>query len=270
MVDLVLVASLSALYAVFRAIPTFPMFAIPGASFRAGDIVAPLYGIILGPLVGPLAVAFGTIIGFFVGAPPVFLGLDFLPATMCATVVGLATRRRRREAILLNIGLILAFLSLPFAPLFIQVGPYQAGPNQIGPFQIPYVWLHLGGLAVLASPVASRAIHALSDDWTAQIESSSRNYRGQFLAILVLAFIGTLAQHVTGGIITQAVVGLNFNLVPGAGRFETWQAFWTFVFWIYPGERTIIALAATAIAAPVVIVLKFSRLTQHLPRMKKP
>lgn len=260
MVDLVLVASLSALYAVFRAVPTFPMFAIPGASFRAGDIVAPLYGIILGPLVGPLAVAFGTIIGFFVGAPPVFLGLDFLPATMCATVVGLATRGRRREAILLNIGLILAFLSLPFAPTLIQVGSYQ----------VPYVWLHLLGLVVLASPIASRAVHALSNDWTAQIESSSRNYRVQFLAILVLALIGTLAQHVTGGIITQAVVGLNFNLVPGAGRFETWQAFWTFVFWIYPGERTIIALAATAIAAPVVIVLKFSRLTQHLPRMKKP
>ena len=257
MVDLVLTASLSALYAVFRAIPTFPMFAIPGASFRAGDIVAPLYGIILGPLVGPLAVAFGTVIGFFVGAPPVFLGLDFLPATMCATVVGLATRRRRREAILLNIGLILGFLSLPFAPTLIQVGSYQ----------IPYVWLHLLGLVVLASPIASRAVHALSNDWTAHIESTSRNYRDQFLAILVLALIGTLAQHVTGGMITQAVVGLNFHQVPGAGRFETWQAFWTFVFWIYPPERTIIALAATALAVPVVIVLKFSRLTQHLPRM---
>ena len=253
--DLVLVASLSALYAVFRAVPTFPMFAVPGASFRAGDIVAPLYGIILGPLLGPLAIAFGTLIGFSVGAAPVFLGLDFLPATMCATVVGLATRRRRREAILLNVGLILAFLSLPFATTLIHVGSYQ----------VPYVWLHLLGLIVLASPIASRAVHALSNDWTVQMEPSSRNYRVQFLAILVLTLIGTLAQHVTGGIITQAVVGLNFNRVPG--RFQTWQDFWTFVFWIYPGERTIIALAATALAAPVVIVLKFSRLTQRLPRM---
>ena len=265
MVDLVLVASLSALYAVFRAIPTFPMFAIPGASFRAGDIVAPLYGIILGPLVGPLAIAIGTIIGFFVGAPPVFLGLDFLPASMCAAVIGLATRRRRREAFLLNLVLVVAFLVLPYAPGLIQVGSYQ----------VPYVWLHLLGIAALASPLVARASHSLTSDWTGRgnpIPSmplagplGSHYYRNQFLGILVFAFVGTMAQHITGGIVTQAVLGVNFHRVPG--KFQTWQDFWTFIFWIYPAERVLIALAATALAVPVIIVLKFSRLTQHLPRV---
>ena len=255
-VDLALLASLSALYAVFRIVPTFPMVAVSGATFRAGDIVAPLYGVVLGPALGPAAVVFGTVIGFSVGAPPVFLGLDFLPAATCAAIVGLVTRRRRKEALILNLLVIAVFLMLPFAPGLVQVGTYQ----------VPYVWLHLVGLAMLASPLASRAASALSGDWTSFSGSNSTYYRNQVVATLVLVLIGTLAQHVTGGILTQAVIGLNFNRTPRG--FQTWQGFWTFIFWIYPGERALITIFATLLTAPVITLLKISRLTQHLPQMQ--
>src|SRR5206468_1745767 len=79
--DTMLMASFSALYAVLRSIPTYPMLGIPGATFKAGDIIAPLYGILLGPVLGSISIAFGTTMAFFTGAPPIFLGLDFLPAS---------------------------------------------------------------------------------------------------------------------------------------------------------------------------------------------
>ncbi len=255
--ELVLVASLSALYVVFRVVPTFPMFIVPGASFRAGDIVAPFYGIILGPFLGPLAIVFGTFAGFFLGAPPIFLGLDFLPASSCAGIVGLITRRRRRGALFLNLTLLVVFLLLPFAPTFIKVGSYL----------VPYVWLHLVGLAVLVSPLSRRAALKISEDWTSYHGASKRYFRDHFIGVLVLATVGTLAQHISGGILTQVVVGLNFHQVPGRGSFQTWQDFWTFIFWLYPGERTLIVVGAAALSAPVLIVLKMSRLTQHLPQM---
>lgn len=253
-VNLVLVASLSAIYTVFRAIPTFPMFGAPG-TFRAGDFVAPLYGIILGPILGPFAVGMGTVMGFLVVAPPVFLGLDFLPGAVSAGIVGLATRQRRKLAVSLNLSVLLVFLLLPFAPTIVTVG------NQ----GVPFVWLHLVGLVALASPLArlSRKIVALN--WEATGDSKLRKYGALFPSIAVLAFIGTLAQHLAGGIITQGAIGLYFDTVPG--RFSTWNAFWEFIFWIYPIERTIIAIGAALIATPTVIALASSRLVHHLPRM---
>ncbi len=247
--ELALTASLSAFYVVFRIIPTFPSFGFPGTTFKFGDMVAPLYGILLGPVLGPLAVAIGTIVAFSAGSPPALLGLDFLPASMCAAIVGLVSRGRRKEAFLLDLALLGIFLALPFAP----------GPIQVGNSFVPYVWLYVVGLGLLASPITKWASNVVLQDWKG---TSRRNV----LAVLNLALVGTLAQHVMGGILTQAVVGLNFHTIPGRGRYPTWQAFWTFLFWIYPFERAVITLIAVLIAVPVILVLKVSGLSRRLPR----
>ena len=248
-VELALTASLSAFYVAFRVIPTFPSFGFPGTTFKFGDMVAPLYGILLGPVLGPLAVAIGTVVAFSTGSPPQLLGLDFLPASMCAAIVGLVSRGRRKEAFLLDLALLGVFLALPFAP----------GPIQVGSSSVPYVWLYVVGLALLVSPLTKWASNVVMQPWKG---ASRRNV----LAVLNLALIGTLAQHVTGGILTQAVVGLNFHMVPGRGRYSTWQAFWTFLFWIYPFERAVIAIIAVLIAVPVILILKVSGLSRRLPR----
>lgn len=250
LVELALTASLSAFYVAFRVIPTFPSFGFPGTTFKFGDMVAPLYGILLGPVLGPLAVAIGTVVAFSTGAPPVLLGLDFLPASMCATIVGLVSRGRRKEAFLLDLALLGIFLALPFTP----------GPIQVGNSLVPYVWLYVVALALLASPLTKWASNVILQDWKG---ASTRNV----LAVLNLALIGTLAQHVMGGILTQVVLGLNFHTIPGRGRYSTWQAFWTFLFWIYPFERAVITLIAVLIAVPVILVLKVSGLSRRLPRM---
>lgn len=228
------------------------MLGIPGATFKAGDIVAPLFGVLLGPLLGPLAIAIGTFAAFSTGAPPVFLGLDFLPAATSATMMGLITRRRKRESILLNGTLILLFLSLPYTTFFIQVGSYS----------IPFVWLHVVGLVLLISPLSTRAASKISIQRLNVVDPRLVDLGRNLGPLFVLSLIATLAQHIMGGILTQGVVGLNFNRVPG--RYDTWQAFWTFVFWVYPVERTATAIAAALLAAPVIVALKRSKLTEYI------
>ncbi len=247
-VELALTASLAAFYVAFRVIPTFPMFGVPGATFRFGDMVAPLYGILLGPLLAPLAVAIGTIVAFSTGAPPVFLGLDFLPASVSAAIVGLISRGRRKEAFLMDLGLLVTFMALPFAP----------GPIRVGTASVPYVWLYVVALALLVSPLTKWASNVVLQDWR-------RISKQTILAVLSLALIGALAQHVTGGVLTQAVFGLYFHKLPG--RFPTWQAFWTFLFPVYPFERAVIAIIATFIAVPAILILKVSGLSKRLPRI---
>ncbi len=231
------------------------MLGIPGATFRAGDFLAPLYGIVLGPLLGPLAIAIGTIVGFSTGAPPVFLGLDFLPSASCAAIVGLVTRRRQVESSILNSVLILVFLLLPFTSIFISVGNYL----------VPYVWLHLVGLALLVSPIGRRAAEEVTAGWRGFRENAPSYFLGHFWAYLVLAFAGTMAQHMMGGILTQLVVGINFHQIPG--KYHSWQDFWTFIFWVYPVERSIIALVAALLGSASILALKASGLTHRLPSL---
>ena len=229
------------------------MLGVPGATFKAGDIVAPLFGVLLGPLLGPLAITIGTFVAFSTGAPPVFLGWDFLPAATSAMMAGLITRQRRRLSVVVNGALILLFLSLPYTAFYIKVGTYS----------VPFVWLHVVGLLVLISPLTEIAASKISikgiGGQRERLTDLSRNLGSLF----VISLIATLAQHVMGGILTQAVVGLNYHRIPG--RYSSWQAFWTFVFWVYPIERTATAVAAALLAAPVIVALKRSRLTEHFP-----
>jgi hypothetical protein len=257
--ELSLVASLSALYIAFRIIPTFPMIGIPG-TFRAGDFVAPLYGMILGPILAPVAVTTGTVIGFFTGAPPQFLGLDFLPGACSAALVGLVAHGKRVPSIMLNLTVLMIFVLLPFTLFFVPVG------NAL----VPYTWLHLVGLALLVSPLSKKASLEITRDWRGSVEKLhasgeklSYNFWQHFRAFFVLAFSGTMAQHLTGGILTQLVVGLYFNSLPR--HFQTWEGFWTTIFWIYPFERTVIALASALIGSASILALKASRLSERLP-----
>ena len=262
LIRLTLVASLSALYLAFRLIPTFPMFGVPGATFRAGDFLAPLYGIVLGPILAPVAIGIGTVIGFFTGAPPLFLGFDFLPGACSAAVVGLVTHRKRIHSTVLNGVVLLGFILLPFTSFFIPVGSVL----------VPYIWLHLVGLVLLASPLSKKASLEITRDWKGGLEKVpimggrwTNYFWRHFVAFFVLALSATLAQHLMGGILTQVVVGLDLNRVPR--NYNTWQAFWTFIFWIYPFERTVIALGSALIGSAAILALKASRLTERLPSL---
>src|SRR5438105_14321164 len=89
--QLMLVSLFTAIYAVFRYFPTFPMIGLSGTSFRAGDFVAPVIAILLGPWLAIPCIFFGTVIDYAFAAP-VFVWLDFLPATL-GVIVGVRISR---------------------------------------------------------------------------------------------------------------------------------------------------------------------------------
>ena len=64
-----LVSIFTALYAVLRIIPTVPMIGSSGNWFSVSDVIAPLYGIILGPYIGGLSIIIGTFLAMAMGRP---------------------------------------------------------------------------------------------------------------------------------------------------------------------------------------------------------
>ena len=173
--QIALTAIFAALYAVLRAIPTVPMIGVPGASFSLSDILAPIYGIILGPYLGGASVLIGTFTAMSV-KPPVFLGLDFLPGFVNAVALGFLVRRKWLPVVALNIFLLVVFVANPLTLVLVPLGTS---------FSFPFMWLHLVALIILISPLGLMA--------TKWVEKSTASLAVAGFAILT--FIGTMMQH---------------------------------------------------------------------------
>ncbi len=223
---LTLTASLAAVYTIFRAIPISRLIGISGTITAAGMVV-PVLGVLLEPSYGIVAVFTGTIIAsLFPWNPLKFYGLDFLPGALNVALVSLAVRRRRVEATLTFLVILGIFLINPFTTLFV-------GRQFLSP-PIPYLWLHLIALLVLISPLSRNLANRLN----------SGNYRNLAIAVIVLAFTGTMIEHLTGGILFATVVG--------HGALISWPA----IFVSYPIERTILVLGAILVCTPLLRILR--------------
>jgi len=228
----------SALYAVLRLVPLGPMIGL-SATFSVSDFLAPLYGIILGPYVGGLSIVIGTFLGMAMGKAPVFLGLDFLPAFVNAVAIGFLLKRKWAPVVVLNIILLLAFALNPLTTLF------------IGP--IPFIWLHIVAFLVLISPLGRKA-----GQWVETLKP-------KFLTagVAILAFIGTMMQHLTGNILTEVVLGQ----IVGSISPETFSTIiWPSAFLAYPIERILLVILSVVVGVPLVRTLKKSL----LPFQKQP
>ena len=213
-------AVFSAVYFVLRAIPTFQMVGV-SAYFTAADFLLTSMALIAGLWSGSLAVVVGTTVAYAV-RPPVFFGLDFLPALANVSIASFLLSGKRRIAVGLYLGILVAFLISPYSLLF-------------GFYGIPYVWLHLVAFAVLLSPISGRV----------PLWIGRRDYHG-VIAIAVLAFIGTMAQHLVGGILYEFSVGFVGGVTP-----QHLMDLWRVIFWLYPTERTILVVISTLIAVGV-------------------
>jgi len=223
--QLTLAAVFAALYFVLRSIPTFQMVGISGR-FTAGDFVLTSIALICGPWSGALAVLVGTLVAYSVN-PPIFFGLDFLPGLTNMVVLGLILSKHQRTAQAVYGAILVAFILSPFSLPF-------------GYAYIPYTWLHLVAFAFLISPLAGRYV-----SWLAQ----GTYYR--LVAVALLAFIGTMAQHLAGGLLYEAAAGL----VGGVSPEKFWQ-FWRIIFWIYPIERLVIVIVSTLVAVGLLKTLR--------------
>jgi hypothetical protein len=220
-----LAAVFAALYFVLRSLPVFEMIGVSGR-FTAGDFLLTTIALVVGLWGGILSVLVGTFLAYPISATP-FLGLDFLPGVMNILIVGLILQNRRGTAQAIYIMSLLLFLVSPYSLFF-------------GYAYVPYTWLHIVALILLLSPVVPRV-----PEWV--VGSGSR----QIAAVAVLAFVGTMAQHITGALLFEFVLGMVQGESPSILR-NVWQL----VFWVYPIERLLITAISTAISLGLVRAMK--------------
>lgn len=235
---LALLSLFAVLYTVLRLVPTFPMVGVQGSTFSASDTLAPLYGILLGPYIGGGSIILGTFIAIVFGKPVTFLGLDFLPAAVGAVSLGLLVQRRFYPVIAIFLVLLGLFLANPLTLRFVSL------PNGL---PVPFNWLHIVAIAVLISPLSRRAVNWITTPSSKRLA----------LGLAILCFIGTMMQHLTGGLLFESVLGLLLNTI----KTNAWPTVWTTVFYVYPFERLIITIVATLIGSALITTLR-SYITQ--------
>ena len=233
--QIALTAVFAAIYAVLRIVPTVPMIGVPGASFSLSDILAPIYGIILGPYVGGASVLIGTFTAMSAKAP-VFLGLDFLPGFVNAVALGFLVRRKWLPVIGLNVVLLLAFVLNPLTLNFVNIS--LGNINTV----FPFMWLHIAALIVLISPLGLKATR-----WIDAAKSSTA-----IAGFAILAFIGTMMQHLMGNILYENIFVYVTNIMTPESIALRWQL----VFFLYPWERLILIVLAVAVGVPLIRALK--------------
>ncbi len=236
------IAVFAAIYAALRAVPTIPMIGVPGASFSLSDVLAPLYGIILGPYVGGASVIIGTFTAMTV-KPPVFLGLDFLPGFINAVALGFLVRKKWVPVIALNILLLAIFVANPLTSIFVSI---PLGATNI---LFPFMWLHIAALIILISPLGLRATQ-----W-----AQTLNTKLAIAGFAILAFIGTMMQHLTGNILYENIfVYVNKFMTP-----QSLAANWQIVFFLYPWERLMLVVLAVVVGVPLIRALSKTALLQQ-------
>lgn len=218
-------AIFAALFAVLGLVPISRLVGL--ASFiTMREAISPLIGMLLGPL-GGASVIIGVFLDFGLGRPVVFLGLDFMIDLAAAVTAGLAFTGRRKLAVLLPAALIVIFVA----------SPSSAGLVDVGGVQIPFVWMHVSSVVVLAA-----ALH---------LEAEGRVTRLSSAFVGAVVFASTMAGHITGGILTEYVY-LDQGILFGAG---STGAYWSTVFFLYPAERAFLTVVGTAVSLPVLRAL---------------
>ena len=163
----------------------------------------------------------GTILAYGL-RPPIFFGLDFLPAIADVAIAALLLKGRYRIARGIYVAVFFAFLLSTYSLLF-SYG------------YVPYTWLHIVALIVLLSPIAAKIPAWLNGN----------GYR-QIIAIGTLAFVGTMAQHLVGGLLYELAVGVVGGVSPSNLALS-----WRIIFFAYPIERLLTVAFSTIITLAV-------------------
>ena len=230
--QIAIIASFAVIYAIMRILPSFPVIGAPGASFALADILVPIYAIIFGPYIAAATIFLGTFLGIVFGKPMIFLGWDFLPATMGALFIGLIVHGKKVFALGLFIIGIVIFNLLPYT---------DRRQRQMCIRDRPYNWLHIIAALALISPLTS-----MSMNW---IEENSKK---TIMGLFIIAMIGTMFQHIVGGIVFVTTLGIYLQSINP----DAFPGIWKTIFFVYPIERLAIALISAIVATPILRSIK--------------
>lgn len=226
--SLALAAVFAAIYATLSFLPLFPLVGASDRFVQAGNILAPLIGLILGPWLGALAVAVGGLVGTFLPQTGSFGPLSFVPhlaATLCA---GLLYTNNRW---LCSIFYLLFLLASAFYPL---IGPAWLWP--------PFLWLHILALVFLFSPLQPKINDFLN--------RGKKTFR-LVLGFGITSFLATLFGHEVGTLMFE--IAYWPVLLSDVG---TWLFTWQMTSWVYPVERGLIAVSSAVIGFSVLRALQ--------------
>ena len=215
-----LAAVFAAVYLILRIVPTFSMIGVSG-QFTSGDFLLTTIAAVAGLWSGAVAVVVGTVLAYAV-RPPLFFGLDFLPGLVNVLIAALLISGRRRIAQAIYVTVLALFLLSPYTLFY-------------GYDHVPYVWLHVVAFALLLSPAAARI-----PSWIKQ-----GGYRA-VAGFACLAFVGTMAQHLTGGLLFELSLGVVGGMGPAG-----FAGIWRIIFFAYPIERLVIVTISTILAVAI-------------------
>jgi len=227
-----LIASASlfaALYAVLGLVPVAPYVGISSfLSFR--EILAPLAGMLFGPLTGGLSMVLGGFIDMGLRGTN-FDFLDFVPDLVCAVTAGFCFTGRRKEALALPLAFTAAYALDPLSVDFVTI---RGVP-------IPFVWMHVLSFCVLGAVLL--------------LEAKRKVGRLSTLFVASTVFASTMAAHISGSVLYENVlVRVNHVLTQ-----SSIHANWVVIFSLYPEERIFFTVLGTLIALPVLRAL-YSRM----------
>jgi uncharacterized membrane protein len=219
-------AMFAAFYALGRLIPFSQFIGASGFVPLSNSFIL-IYALLLGPIAGSLSAVLGTLISYFLGKPPIFLGLDFLTPLAGVMAAGFMLRRHHLPFLFVSfVALLIIFNLSPLTLPFVSV-PF------LGP--IPWTWLHLVALATL-----------LLYSFFGRTPVSSQDPSWRLLAKCgASSFVGLLLQQLVGDLLFEAVFGLY-----GIGTIS-WAAIWTLDFYSYPWEWAAFTLISVALAVPI-------------------
>jgi hypothetical protein len=222
-VDVALIAVFAALQALLAVVPFTPTIGAAGYEITLGVIGGSLIGILLGPIIGGLAVLIGSLVGVFLNPAGAFLGvLTVIPPFSGAFAAGCVKTKKGYIAGAVILASVLAFFA-----------------NPIGREVFQYNWLHIIAMIVAFSPIA----------YFAGSTFSSRQLLRPTLGIVVASFVGVLTDHAVGDALT--IWYFSPSIPP---------SIWLLVMFIYPVERIIALILTSIIALPVYSSLKMARL----------
>jgi len=216
----------TALYVVFGLLSISPIIGSQGKTITAAAIMAPIMGIILGPYIGTLSASLGGIIGLFVGSfsPP-----SLVSGVAAASCAGMLYAGKRSTCAFVYFALLFLFGFYPF------VGPVWLYPQ--------FMWFQIAGFLVLVSPFQSMALKNLNSN------NGSKVFPAFFLTTLTSTLAGQIAGSLTFELLSWPILIADVNL---------WKANWQIITFLYPLERTVIALGASFIGGSLHKVLKFA------------
>jgi len=222
--DIALTTCFTALYVALSFLPMFQVIGLFGKTITAATIIAPIIGIILGSYLGVISTFLGGTIGLFLN--PSFSQPSLAAGIIAALCAGLLYTNKRNLCAFTYLVLLLLF------GLYPSVGPVWLYP--------PLMWFQVAGFLILVSPLQSFALRSFN------CNSNSR----LLYAFFITSLTSTLASQIAGSLI--------FELIVADATF--FGVYWQSLTFLYPVERTIIALIAAFIGTSLLKVLRSTNL----------